>query len=160
MMSWNDLSSRWKDYFINILHTTASMSKDENTKVGSLIIDTEKKVVVSSGWNDLPVGVKHTSSRNSRPLKYIYTMHSEQNCLINALKLGVSVKNLTMLTTLGCCPTCCCSIVNSGIKEVVTPLLDYGHTSCGDLYKHSETILEEGGVVWIFDDKVKMYETR
>ena len=159
-MSWSDLSSRWKDYFINILYTTASMSKDENTKVGSLIIDTEKKVVVSSGWNDLPVGVKHTSSRNSRPLKYIYTMHSEQNCLINALKLGVSVKNLTMLTTLGCCPTCCCSIVNSGIKEVVTPLLDYGHTSCGDLYKHSEAILEEGGVVWIFDDKVGMYETR
>ena len=159
-MSWSDLSSRWKDYFINILYTTASMSKDENTKVGSLIIDTEKKVVVASGWNDLPVGVKHTSSRNSRPLKYIYTMHSEQNCLINALKLGVSVKNLTMLTTLGCCPTCCCSIVNSGIKEVVTPPLDYSHTSCGELYKHSETILEEGGVVWIFDDKVGMYETR
>ena len=158
-MSWSDLSSRWKDYFINILYTTASMSKDENTKVGSLIIDTEKKVVVASGWNDLPVGVKHTSPRNSRPLKYIYTMHSEQNCLINALKLGVSVKNLTILTTLGCCPTCCCSIVNSGIKEVVTPPLDYGHTSCGELYKHSEIILEEGGVVWIFDDKVGMYET-
>ena len=115
-MSWNNLSDRWKDYFINILHTTANMSKDENTKVGSLIIDTEKKVVVSSGWNDLPVGIKHTPERNSRPMKYIYTIHSEQNCLINALKLGVNVNNLTMITTLGCCPTCCCSIVNSGVK--------------------------------------------
>ncbi len=53
-MSWNNLSDRWKDYFIQILHTTACMSKDENTKVGSLIIDTDRKVVVSSSWNDLP----------------------------------------------------------------------------------------------------------
>ena len=153
-MSWNNLSDRWKDYFINILHTTANMSKDENTKVGSLIIDTEKKVVVSSGWNDLPVGIKHTPERNSRPMKYIYTIHSEQNCLINALKLGVNVNNLTMITTLGCCPTCCCSIVNSGVKEVVTPSLDYKHVSCGELYEHSVNIMREGGVDWIFDDKV------
>ena len=47
-MCWNNLSDRWKDYFINILHTTARMSKDENTKVGSLIVDTDRKVVVSS----------------------------------------------------------------------------------------------------------------
>ena len=80
-VSWNNLSDRWKDYFINILHTTARMSKDENTKVGSLIIDTERKVVVSSSWNDLPRGVKHNSERNSRPLKYLYTLHAEQGCL-------------------------------------------------------------------------------
>ena len=53
-LSWNDLSERWKNYFIDILHTTAKMSKDENTKVGSLIIDTERKVVVSSSWNEFP----------------------------------------------------------------------------------------------------------
>lgn len=127
------------------------MSKDENTKVGSLIIDIEKRVVVSSGWNDLPVGVKHTTERNSRPLKYIYTMHSEQNCLINALRLRVNVEGLTMITTLGCCPTCSCSIVQSGLKEVVTPPLDYDHISCGELYQHSEIIMSEGGVSWLFD---------
>lgn len=155
-MSWNDLSFRWKDYFINHLHNTARMSKDENTKVGSLIIDTSGKNIVSSGWNDLPRGVRHTSERNSRPLKYIYTMHSEQNCLVNALSLGLSVRGLTMLTTLGCCPTCTCSIVQSGIKEVVTPPLDYEHVSCGDMYQHSEIIMLEGGVDWIFDSRLTL----
>lgn len=153
-MSWNDLDNRWKQYFIDILHTTANMSKDENTKVGSLIIDTERKVVVSSSWNDLPRGVKHNSERNSRPLKYLYTLHAEQGCLINALRLNVDVNNLTMLTTLGCCPQCSCSIVNSGIKEVVTPALDYNHISCGELYQHSELILREGGVIWSFDNSL------
>lgn len=153
-MSWNDLSDRWKDYFIKQLHATTQMSKDENTKVGSLIIDTVGKNIVSSGWNDLPKGVRHTVERNSRPLKYIYTMHSEQNCLINALSLGTSVKGLTMITTLGCCPMCSCSVVQSGLKEVVTPPLDYGHVSCGELYQHSEIIMSEGGVSWIFDNKL------
>ena len=70
-MSWNNLSDRWKDYFINILHTTARMSKDENTKVGSLIIDTDRKVVVSSSWNDLPRGVTHKSySSRCRDFRY------------------------------------------------------------------------------------------
>ena len=155
-MSWNNLSGRWKEYFINHLHNTARMSKDENTKVGSLIIDTVGKNIVSSGWNDLPKGVIHTKERNTRPLKYIYTMHSEQNCLINALSLGLSVKGLTMITTLGCCPTCSCSIVQSGIKEIVTPVLDYNHISCGDLYKHSQSIIAEGGVTWLFDNKLEI----
>lgn len=54
---WNNLSERWQEYFIRQLHLTASMSKDENTQVGALIIDTYDKVVVSSGWNDLPRGL-------------------------------------------------------------------------------------------------------
>ena len=78
---WNNLSERWQEYFIKQLHLTASMSKDENTQVGALIIDTYDKVVVSSGWNDLPRGVKHTKERNSRPLKYQFTHTAINNTL-------------------------------------------------------------------------------
>ena len=155
-MSWNSLSDRWKDYFINHLHNTARMSKDKNTRVGSLIIDTSGKNIISSGWNDLPRNVRHTEERNSRPLKYLYTMHSEQNCLINALKLGLNVNGLTMITTLGCCPMCSCSIVQSGLKEVVTPYLDYNHASCGELYPHSKAIMFEGGVDWLCDENLAL----
>ena len=155
-MSWNNLSDRWKQYFIDILHTTARMSKDENTKVGALVVDTENKVVVSSGWNDLPRGVKHTQERNSRPLKYVYTSHAESSCLTNALRLRSNVVGKTMLITLGACPQCCSSIVNSGIVEIVTPYLDFKHVSCGDLYEHSKNIISEGGVSWIFDNKLKL----
>ena len=154
-MSWNNLSNRWKQYFIEILHTTAKMSKDENTKVGALVIDTENKVVVSSGWNDLPRGVKHNIERNSRPLKYVYTSHAELSCLTNALRLRSDVVGKTMLITLGACPQCCSSIVNSGIIEIVTPHLDFEHTSCGVLYKHSKNIIEESGVNWVFDKQLE-----
>lgn len=155
-MSWNNLSDRWKDYFIKQLHIAASMSKDENTKVGALIIDTNSKVVVSSGWNDLSRGVKHTQERNSRPLKYLYTSHGERSALDNALRLGVSVNGLTMLCTLASCPQCSCSIVNCGIVELVTPCIDIKHRTYGSDYSHSYSILNEGGVNWIFDNSLEI----
>lgn len=155
-MSWNNLSERWKQYFINQLHTSAKMSKDENTKVGALIIDTHSKVVVSSGWNDLPRGVKHTQERNSRPLKYLYTSHGERSALDNALRIGANINGLTMLCTLASCPQCSCSIVNSGIVELVTPEPSILHQTYGDVYQHSILILGEGNVNWIYDNSLEI----
>lgn len=44
-MAWDDLSNRWQEYFIKELHLIASMSKDVDTKVGAIIIDTEEKLL-------------------------------------------------------------------------------------------------------------------
>ena len=154
-LSWLDLSDRWKDYFIRDLHNAAAMSKDENTKVGALIIDTEAKISLSSGWNDLSRGVEHKPERNQRPLKYYFTSHAERSCLDNALRTGVAVKGMTMLVSLGCCPQCACSVVNSGVVEVVSPDLDFTHHSCGHLYQYSQEIISEGGVGWVFDNRLK-----
>ena len=154
-MSWNNLSERWKNYFRQQLWLAQSMSKDANTKVGALIIDTESKVVVASGWNCLPRNVLHTPERSERPLKYLYKSHAEQSCLMNALRLGVRVNGLTMLCTLASCSQCTASIINSGIGELVTPTPCLDHVSCGEQYPHSVAMLEESGVQWIYDDKLE-----
>lgn len=153
-MAWNDLNDKWQQYFIDQLHRTQEMSEDANTKVAAMIIDTEDKVVVSVGYNCLPRGVKHISERSQRPMKYDYVSHAEVSCLTNALRLNVAVKGLTMLVSLGCCPSCTCALINSGIKEVVTPPLDYNQTSCGDKYQHSEVMMKEAGVEWVFDERL------
>ena len=154
-MSWNNLSERWKNYFRQQLWLAQSMSKDANTKVGALIIDTESKVVVASGWNCLPRNVLHTPERSERPLKYLYTSHAEQSCLMNALRLGVRVNGLTMLCTLASCSQCTASIINSGIGELVTPTPCLDHVSCGEQYPHSVAMLEESGVQWIYDNNLE-----
>ena len=159
-MTWNSLSDKWQQYFIDQLHRTASMSEDANTKVAAMIINTEDKVVVSVGYNCLPRGVKHSQERSSRNMKYSYTSHAEVSCLTNALRLNVAVKGLTMLVNLGCCPSCTCSIINSGIKEVVTPELDYEHISCGDVYQHSVAMMQEAGVNWVFDNNLRNKELK
>lgn len=160
-MSWNNLSERWKNYFRQQLWLAQSMSKDANTKVGALIIDTNSKVVVASGWNDLPRGVIHTQERSERPLKYLYTSHAEQSCLTNALRLGVRVNGLTMLCTLASCSQCSASVINSGIGELVTPEPDFNHPSCGEQYPHSVAMMRESGVKWVYDNSLNKenYET-
>lgn len=154
-MSWNNLSVRWKNYFLQHLFIAQSMSKDANTKLGALIIDTNSKVVVASGWNCLPRNVTHTPERSERPLKYLYTSHAEQSCLMNALRLGVRVNGLTMLCTLASCAQCSASIINSGIGELVTPIPCLDHVSCGEQYQHSIAMLGEAGVKWIYDNNLE-----
>lgn len=157
-MSWNNLTERWKDYFRKQLLLAQSMSKDENTKVGAIIIDTSSKVVVASGWNDLARGVEHTTERNQRPLKYLYTSHAEQSCLMNALRLGVRVNGLTMLCSMACCAQCSASIINSGVEEVITPPPDFNHISCGEQYPHSIAMMEEAGVQWFYNLEKEIYD--
>lgn len=152
MKSWNDLSDRWKTYFIQELKLAQSMSKDEDTKVGAILINLENKVVVSKGWNDCARGVKNTKERNSRPLKYLFTSHAERSCLDNALRLNVDISNCIMLTSLACCPQCTASIINCGIKEVVTPEPDFNHISCGESYKYSIEMFSEAGVQWVYQE--------
>lgn len=153
-MGWKDLSERWQNYFINELHNISEMSKDENTKVGSIIIDTEKKTVVTKGFNDLPRGVKHLPERNKRPVKYFYTVHAEQNALYNALYIGASVSGLTMLSTLYACSTCAGGIIQSGIKEVVCPTPNRDHVSLAEEFPVTDIMFEESGVNVIFDERL------
>lgn len=157
-MGWNGLSERWKNYFRQQLWLAQSMSKDANTKVGALIIDTQSKVVVASGWNDLPRGVQHTPERNERPLKYLYTSHAEQSTLTNALRLGHRVNGLTMLCSLACCAQCSASVVNSGIGEVVSPVPNFNRPSYGEEFHHSVAIMKEGGVKWVYDNSLTKEE--
>ena len=153
-MSWNNLSERWKNYFRQQLWLAQSMSKDANTKVGALIIDTESRVVVVSGWNGAARGVLDKPERNERPLKYLYTSHAEQSCLTNALRLGVRVNGLTMICTLASCAQCSASVINSGIRELVTPEPDFDHPSCGEQYPHSVAMMKESGVKWVYDNSL------
>lgn len=143
---WEDLSERWKQYFIQSLKNTESLSKDKETQVGALIIDVPKKQIISSGYNGLPRKVLDLDYRLTRPSKYMYTIHAEVNCLITALKNGTNVEGMTLISSLAPCCNCSAIIVNSGISEVVCPNFDMSHISCGDGYKASIAMFNEAGI--------------
>lgn len=141
------MKERWSDYFRDSMIKNANMSKDENTKVGAIIFSEEDGVEVSSGWNDIPRGVKHTQERNSRPLKYKFTVHGECNAIVNAARMGRSTKGMSLMVNLFPCSICSGMIVNAGIKKVYAPKPDFGHVQYGGDFKYSLEILNEGGVL-------------
>ena len=140
------MKEHWIKYFKDSVDKNSRMSKDENTKVGAVIFSEEDKVEVSSGWNDIPRGVIHTTERNSRPLKYKFTTHAECNAIVNAARMGRTTKGMSLMVNLFPCSICAGMIVNAGIVKVYAPRPDFEHVQYGDDFVYSLEIFEEAGV--------------
>jgi dCMP deaminase len=109
----------WDRWFLGMAEYVATASKDPSTKVGSVIVDPQRRFV-SCGYNGLPQGVEDTEERlNNRDLKYKLIVHGERNAIIFA---GRSVHGCTLYTTpFMPCSVCAGMIIQSGIKRVVAP---------------------------------------
>lgn len=92
-------------------------SCDTSTKVGALIIHPDN-YCISRGWNAFPRGVEVTEERLERPTKYLFTVHAEQNALLNALFMGVSVRDCYLFTTHYPCADCAKLIIQAGISHI------------------------------------------
>lgn len=109
--------TNWDIRFLELADHVAGWSKDPNTKVGAVIVN-DNKQVLSLGYNGFPRGVEDRVSRyEDRQTKLLFVAHAERNALDNAY---VDVRGATMYTTLCPCNECAKSIVQKGIKRVVS----------------------------------------
>lgn len=140
------LTNRWIKYFWNDAKNAASMSKDANTKVGAVIFSPELKISISSGWNDIPRNVKHTVERNTRPLKYKYTVHAEANAIVNAARTGRSTDGSHLVVNLFPCSLCAGLIINAGVCKLYSVKPDFNHVKYGEDMRISLEMFREAGV--------------
>lgn len=95
----------------------AGWSKDPSTQVGCVIVDKQNRVV-SLGFNGFPRGVKDNNLRYmDKETKYLFVAHAERNALDNA---PLSVEGCTLYSPLLPCNECAKSIIQKGIKKVVS----------------------------------------
>jgi dCMP deaminase len=141
---------KWEQYFRTIANQVKMKSKDENTKIGAVIVGSDNEIV-STGYNSFPRGIDdNVDSRQERPEKYFWFEHAERNALYNAARIGVSTKGCTMYLTCGIpCADCARGIINSGISKIVCENdLTFG-ASTQMWYEHAKRSLvmfEEAGV--------------
>ncbi len=137
---------KWNLRFMKLAKETASWSKDLRTKVGSIIV--RDKNPISLGFNGLPINCNdEIKERFESPQKYMWTIHSEANSLVQAAKHGVKTEGCTMYVTLFPYANCAGLIVNGGIKKLICenkPNLN--DERWGENWKISLIILTEGGV--------------
>ena len=127
-------------------------SKDQSTKVGSLILDSDNSPL-SWGYNGFPRKVNDKAEqRHERPLKYSFSVHSEANAIYNAARSGIRLKGGKIyVTELIPCNNCTMAIIQAGIKTV------YIEAKAFDLnnprvqawieqWQVSETMFREAGV--------------
>ena len=144
------MNKKFIEYFWRGVLNNAAMSKDADTKVGSIIFSEKDKVEISSGWNDLPRGVAHKPERNSRPLKYLYTQHSEMSAISNAARMGRSTNGASMMVSMYPCSICAGLIINAGIAMMYSPEPDFSHVKYGEDMKLSQQMFKEAGVTVVY----------
>ena len=112
----------WDEYFMGVAKLSGMRSKDPNTQVGCCIVSQDNKIL-SMGYNGFPIGCSDEEfpwvREGEDPLetKYIYTVHSELNAILNYR--GGSLERAKLYVSLFPCNECAQAIIQSGIKEVI-----------------------------------------
>lgn len=116
-----DMSQKWDQRFLALARHISSWSKDPSTQVGCVIVGADREIR-STGFNGLPRGIEDTVERLAdRNLKYPLICHAEENAILHAARIGVSLSGCIAYVTWPPCTRCARSFVQAGVREVVFP---------------------------------------
>ena len=101
----------WHIFWLDLAKKASTRSKDPNTQVGAVIV-TQDNRQCSIGYNGFPKGVVENNTKWSRPLKYSYVIHAEENAIINA---PFDTVGSSLYCTLQPCHKCIGKLINAGI---------------------------------------------
>ena len=121
---------KWDNRFMQMAELVADWSScyQPNRHVGAVIV--RDKRIITTGYNGAGSGIKSCVERGEclrRNLniasgtrqEICYAIHAEQNAIVQAAKLGISVQGATLYCTHQPCVICAKLIINSGIKKVI-----------------------------------------
>lgn len=140
---------KWDKRFMDMCEfvSTWSSCARSGRSVGAII--TKNKRILTTGYNGAPSGIfncrdKGVCMRDELGIpsgtqhEKCYAVHAEQNAIIQAAKLGVSVDGATLYCTHQPCTICTKLIINSGISRIV---YKYPYPD-----KFAQELLEEAGI--------------
>ena len=138
---------KWDHRFMEMARLVSGWASCNRRKVGAVIV--KDKRVMTTGYNGAPAGIRTCVERgeclrqkmgipSGQRHELCYAVHAEQNAIIQAAKLGISISSATLYCTHQPCILCAKMIVNSGITRVV-----YGE---GYPDEFSMEIFDEAGV--------------
>ncbi len=120
---------KWDKRFMEMaeLISTWSSCYQENRKIGAVIV--KDKRIMTTGYNGAPSGIKSCVEKGEclRRVRNVesgtraelcYAIHAEQNAILQAARLGLSLMGATLYCTHQPCVICSKMIVNSGITKV------------------------------------------
>ncbi len=115
------LMTKWDSRFLRLATHISEWSKDPSTQVGCVVVGPDREIR-STGFNGLPRGIEDNDERlNDREVKYPLICHAEENAIMHAARIGMSLKGCTAYVTWPPCTRCARSLIQAGISSVVYP---------------------------------------
>jgi dCMP deaminase len=141
----------WDEYFMELVETTGHRATCNRGRSGCVI--TKDKRILTTGYVGSPMGAKHcdevgheihkvTHDDGTESMHCIRTIHAEQNALIQASRVGVSLQGATLYCTMTPCYTCAKLIINAGIVRVVAKQDYQSATQSKKIFKETKVKLE------------------
>ena len=141
------MSTKWDTRFLGLAKHISGWSKDPSTKVGCVVVG-EDREVRSTGFNGFPRGIEDTAERlNNREMKYPMICHAEENAIMHAARIGISLKGCTAYVTWPPCSRCARSLIQAGVLEVVYPADSEIPDRWQEDFETSHGMLGEAGVI-------------
>ncbi|MFA6419336.1 MAG: cytidine/deoxycytidylate deaminase family protein [archaeon] len=118
----------WDEYFLGIAKMVGGRGTCDRIRLGCVV--TKDKQILVTGYNGAPKGLPHCDEVGHLLKETIHedghkslhcerTIHSEQNAICQAAKLGIPLEGGTLYLQMTPCLRCAMLIVNCGIKRVV-----------------------------------------
>jgi len=117
----------WDEYFMKIADLVSQRSTCLRRHVGCVIVGDKR--ILATGYNGAPSGLKHCGEvkclRNKLKIpsgerqELCRGLHAEQNTIIQAALMGVSLKGSALYCTHQPCILCAKMLINAGIKKII-----------------------------------------
>ena len=124
------MMDKWDKRFMDLTETIAKWSScfKSDRSIGAIIV--RNKRIITTGYNGAPSGIKSCKEKgeclrqklnipSGKQRELCFAIHAEQNAIIQAAKLGISIEGATLYCTHQPCVICSKMIVNAGIVRVV-----------------------------------------
>lgn len=134
----------WDEYFMDVAKTIAKRATCDRGRSGC-VIARDKQILVTGyvgSANGLPhcddVGhqMKSTTHEDGHVSHHcVRTTHAEQNAIIQAAKLGISIDGATVYCKMTPCAVCARMIINAGIRRVVSEKRYHAGSESEEMFK-------------------------
>lgn len=141
---------KWDHRFMEMAHLVSTWTSciNEGRSIGAVIV--KDKRVMTTGYNGAAAGTITCKERgyclrrrlnipSGTRQEVCYAIHAEQNAVIQAAKLGLSIDSATLYCTHQPCSVCAKILVNAGVRRIV---YEQGYPDAFAL-----EVLSEAGVV-------------
>ncbi len=108
----------WDVYYIAQVFLVAQKSMDTFTKCGAIWVSKSNKVL-SLGYNGPLQNIDDNKVPTTRPEKYFWMLHAEENCLLSYNGEASGVEDSRIYVTGRPCHRCLRMILQKGIKKII-----------------------------------------
>lgn len=107
--------------YIKVAKTISENSHDIHTQVGAILVHKTSGAILATGYNGYVRGAPDDALPKTRPEKYDYMLHAEENLMCNSLRHHISTKDCLVINTLSPCKHCLRLLWNAGVDTIYFP---------------------------------------